>query len=324
MATVPVHTPDLLGEALHLLRLNGTLYCRSELSAPWAIDMPPIEGCMMFHIITAGHGWLEVAGGEPRLLQPGSLTLIPHGAGHRIHSGGETPAKGLFDIPVEQVSDRYEVLRYGGGGAMTHAMCGVVRFDHVAAQRLIAHLPTVLQVDTWSEDDASWLQSTLRFIAKEAGASRPGGETVITRLADILVIQALRVWLDTAPEAQKGWLAALRDPHIGKALSLMHRAPEQAWTVDALADKVAMSRSAFSARFTSLVGEPAMQYLTQWRMHLARAHLQHSAEPLGQVAERFGYQSEPAFCRAFKRVFGVSPGSARQPAEQPSLATVRG
>ncbi|MES2950972.1 MAG: AraC family transcriptional regulator [Pseudomonadota bacterium] len=323
MASLPDNTPDLLGEALHLMRLNGTLYCRSELSAPWAIDLPPIEGCMMFHIVTSGHGWLEVAGSEPRLLQPGSLTLIPHGAGHRIYSDTHTPAQGLFNIPVEQVSERYEVLRYGGGGAMTHAMCGVVRFDHVAAQRLIAHLPSVLQVDTWSEDDANWLQSTLRFIAKEAGASRPGGETVITRLADILVIQALRVWLDTAPEAQRGWLAALRDPQIGKALSLMHRVPEQAWTVDALADKVAMSRSAFSARFTSLVGEPAMQYLTQWRMHLARAHLQHSAESLGRVAERFGYQSEPAFCRAFKRVFGVSPGSARQSAEHKPLAAAR-
>jgi AraC-like DNA-binding protein len=277
----------------------------------------------MFHIVTVGHGWLEVDGQAPCLLQPGSLTLIPHGAGHRICSELGTPAQKFFNLPVDQVSERYEVLRYGGGGVVTHAMCGVVRFDHLLAQRLMTHLPKILQVNTWSEDEASWLQSTLRFIGKEAGASRPGGETVITHLADILVIQALRVWLDTAPEAQQGWLAALRDPHIGKALALMHRAPEQDWTVEALADRVAMSRSAFSARFTSLVGESAMQHLTLWRMQLARAHLQQSTEPLGRVAERVGYQSEAAFSRAFKRAFGTSPRGTRH-AVEPRSASAAG
>ncbi|MDP3227086.1 MAG: AraC family transcriptional regulator [Acidovorax sp.] len=305
---------DALAETLHLLRLTGTLYCRSELTAPWAIDMPPIEGCMMFHIVTTGHAWLTVGDAEPLRLQAGSLTLIPHGAGHRICSGEVDRPIGLFDIPVERISERYEVLRYGGGGEFTHAMCGVVRFDHVAAHRLIGHLPRVLQIDSWNEDDAHWLQSTLRFISREAATLRPGGETVITRLADILIIQALRAWLDAAPEAKLGWLAALRNPQIGKALALMHRSPAHPWTVDMLAGAVAMSRSAFSARFTALVGEPALQYLTQWRMQLARAHLQENAEPLSHVAARFGYQSEPAFCRAFKRTFGVAPGGVRRQA----------
>jgi AraC-like DNA-binding protein len=274
---------------------------------------------MMFHIVTVGHAWLEVGGQEPCLLQPGSLTLIPHGAGHRISSEPGTPAQQFFDLPVEQVSERYEVLRYGGGGVSTHVLCGVVRFDHLLAQRLISHLPQVLQVNTWSQDDAIWLQSTLRFIDKEAVASLPGGETVITHLADILVIQALRVWLNTAPEAQQGWLASLRDPQIGKALALMHRSPEHAWTVETLAAQVAMSRSAFSGRFTSLVGESAMQHLALWRMNLARAHLQQSTEPLARVAERVGYQSEAAFSRAFKRAFGSSPRSARHYAASTSI-----
>ncbi len=328
-APLPLQT-DPLGETLHLLRLTGTLYCRAELTAPWAIDMPPLEGCMMFHIITAGHGWLQIGDAQPLRLQAGSLTLIPHGAGHCIRSDSDAIAEDLFNIPVDQVSDRYEVMQYGqlggagqGGGEFTHGMCGVVRFDHVAARRLIERLPPVLQIDSWSEDDASWLQSTLRFIAKEAAALRPGGETVITRLADILVIQALRVWLDTAPEANVGWLAALRDPQIGKALALMHRSPEHPWSVEALASAVAMSRSAFSARFTALVGESAMQYLTQWRMQLARTHLQDSPESLSQVAGRFGYQSEAAFCRAFKRAFGISPGGARGAINTASLGALR-
>ncbi len=303
---------DPLGETLHLLRLTGTLYCKTELTAPWGVDLPPFEGCMMFHIVTAGRCWLEVDGTEPRLLQPGSLALVPHGAGHVIRSGPEADAEPLFDIPVEKISDRYEIMRHGGGGDFTHMICGVMRFDHVAAEHLIALLPKVLQVDTWDDDEGSWLQSTLRFISREAKELRPGGETVITRLADILVIQMIRSWIDSAPEADKGWLAALRDEQVGRALTSIHREPAREWTVASLAKEVGMSRSAFSARFTDLVGESAMRYITQWRMRLARTHLRETSEPLSVVAEHLGYQSEAAFCRAFKRVFGVPPGSVRR------------
>ncbi len=303
---------DPLGETLHLLRLTGTLYCRTELTAPWGVDLPPLEGCMMFHVVTAGRCWLEVEGAEPRWLQQGSLALVPHGAGHCIRSGPKADAEPLFDIPVEQVSERYEIMRYGGGGDFTHTICVVVRFDHVAAEHLIALLPTVLQIDTWDDDEGSWLQSTLRFISREAKELRPGGETVITRLADILVIQMIRSWIDSAPEADRGWLAALRDEQVGRALTSIHREPEREWTVASLAKEVGMLRSAFSARFTNLVGESAMRYLTQWRMRLARTHLRETSEPLSVLAERLGYQSEAAFCRAFKRMFGVPPGSIRR------------
>lgn len=305
---------DPLGETLHLLRLEGTLYCRSELTAPWGVDLPAFEGCMMFHIVTAGRCWLEVDGAEPHLLQQGSLALVPHGTGHLIRSDREIDPEPLFDIPVEKVSERYEVMRYGGGGEFTHLTCGVVRFDHVAGEHLVAMLPRVLQIDTWDDDTGSWLQSTLRFISREASALRPGGETVITRLADILVIQMIRAWIDSAPEAEQGWLAALRDAQVGRALKSIHREPERDWTVAALAKEVGMSRSAFSARFTGLVGESAMRYLTRWRLQLARTHLQETTEPLSELAGRFGYQSEAAFCRAFKRLFGVPPGSVRRAA----------
>jgi AraC-like DNA-binding protein len=309
---------DPLGETLHLLRLTGTLYCRSELTAPWGVDLPAFDGCMMFHVVTAGHCWLEVKGEEPRLLQQGSLALVPHGNGHCIRSSATADTIPLFEIPVEKVSDRYEIMRYGGAGELTHLTCGVVRFDHVAAQQLIALLPRVLQIDTWDDDDGSWLQSTLRFISREARALRPGGETVITHLADILIIQAIRSWIDSAPEAESGWLAALRDDQVGLALAAIHREPDKNWTVALLAKEVGMSRSGFSARFTSLVGEPAMRYLTRWRMQLARLQLQETSEPLSVLADRLGYKSEAAFCRAFKRVFGVAPGSVRH-AAAPSL-----
>ncbi|MCZ6723268.1 MAG: AraC family transcriptional regulator [Gammaproteobacteria bacterium] len=310
---IPTFT-DPLGETLHLLRLNGTLYCRSELTAPWGVELPAFDGQMMFHVITSGHCWLEVEGEQPRLLQQGSLALVPHGNGHSIRSHPTADAEPLFDIPVEQVSERYEIMRYGGGGDLTQLTCGVVRFDHVAGQQLIAQLPKVLQIDTWEDEDGSWLQSTLRFIAREARELRPGGETVITHLADILIIQAIRSWIDSAPEADQGWLAALRDDQVGKALAAIHREPDKDWTVASLAKEVGMSRSGFSARFTNLVGESAKRYLTQWRMQLARTQLQQSSDSLSVLAERLGYQSEAAFSRAFKRVFGVPPGSVRHAA----------
>ena len=300
-----------------MLRLNGSLYCRSELTAPWGIDMPSFDGYMIFHVVTSGHCWLEIEGEEPRLLQQGSLTLVPHGNGHCIRSSPGARAMPLFDIPVERVSDRYEVMRYGGDGDLTQLTCGVVSFDQLAGQQLVAQLPEVLQIDSWDEEEDSWLQSTLRFISREARELRPGGETVITHLADILIIQAIRSWIDQAPEADQGWLAALRDKQVGRALAAIHREPEKDWTVDSLAREVGMSRSGFSARFTSLVGESAKRYLTQWRMQLARAQLQQTSDSLSVLADRLGYQSEAAFCRAFKRVYGVPPGSFRHSTPAP-------
>ena len=314
--TVPAST-DPLGEILHLLQLTGALYCRADLTTPWGIDLPPMEGCMMFHIVTAGRCWLEVDGAEPRMLEQGSLVLVPHGTGHRMRSGRTAKAVPLFDIPVEQVSERYEIMRHGGGGEFSQTICVVVRYEHAVAQHLVSLLPRVLQQDAIDEHEDSWLRSTLRFLSREARELKPGGETVITRLADILVVQMIRSWIDSTPEPDQGWIAALRDEQIGRALASIHREPQQDWTVASLAKQASMSRSAFSARFTALVGQSAMRYLTHWRMQLARTQLRETSESLAVVADRLGYQSEAAFSRAFKRVFGVTPGSIRQPDASP-------
>jgi AraC-like DNA-binding protein len=305
-------TSDQLGEALHMLQVTGALYCRAELTAPWGIDVPRLDGLMMFHIVTAGRCWLEVEGHAPRLLQPGSLALVPHSTPHLLRSDLDAAAEPLFDIPVELVSDRYEIIRLGGGGEPAQVTCVVAEPDQESARRLVAQLPDVLVVDAWDDGDASWLHSTLRLMTREAAALRPGGEMVLTRLADVLVVQAVRAWLESAPEARVGWLAALRDEHVGRALIAIHRSPEKDWGVDSLARRVGMSRSAFSARFTDLVGESVMRYVTDWRMQLARTHLQSSSEPLSAVAHRFGYQSEAAFSRAFVRRFGIRPGAVRR------------
>jgi AraC-like DNA-binding protein len=303
---------DPLGDALHFLRMSGTFYCRSEFSAPWALALPPFKDRVMFHIVTSGRCWLEVAGAESRLLQSGDFALVPHGEGHQLASERGVPAAKLFDLPREQIGERYEILRHGGGGVATRVICGVVGFDDPAARRLIALLPKVIVVDSWHTPEVEWIQSTLRFMASEASELRPGGETIITRLADILVIQAIRSWIAKDPAAQTGWLAALRDRQIGRAIALIHRDAARAWTLDSLASDIGMSRSAFAARFTELVGEPAMHYLARWRMNIALRWLNEDNAPIAELASRLGYESEAAFSRAFKRFIGISPGAARR------------
>ena len=303
---------DPLGEALHFLRMNGVFYCRSEFTAPWAVAMPPIDHCLMFHVVTSGRCWLKDADGESRLLQAGDFVLVPHGQGHILASEPDVPADQLFDLPREQVSDRFEILRHGMGGAAAGVVCGAVRFNHPAARQLIAMLPRTICIDAANVPQTDWMQSTLRFMAAEARDLRPGGEAVITRLADILVIQAIRAWIEKDPAAQTGWLGALQDRQIGRAIALIHREPARTWTLASLAAEVAMSRSAFAARFTELVGVSAMYYVARWRMQVALTSLKEQDVGLGELANRLGYQSEAAFSRAFKRFMGVSPGAARR------------
>jgi AraC-like DNA-binding protein len=305
---------DPLGEALHVLRMNGAFYCRSELTAPWGLTLPPMPGYIWFHVVTSGRICIETEEGHSHWVQPGELALVPHGKGHRLRSEPGAPAPPILELPLEQVSDRYELLRYGGGGARTILICGAVRFDHPAARNVVEILPPTIHVQASDSPQIERIQSTLNLMAAEARELRPGGEAVMTRLADILVIQAIRSWIETDPTARTGWLGALRDRQIGRALALIHRDPARPWTVSSLARELAMSRSAFAARFSDLVDEPAMQYVTRWRMQLALDALEEEGATVAELANRLGYRSEAAFARAFKRVIGVPPGTVKREA----------
>src|SRR5918994_178050 len=171
--------------------------------------------------------------------------------------------------------------------------------------------PAVIHVDAAESPQAEWTQAVVRLMAAEARTVQPGGGAVVTRLADVLVIQAIRSWIASDPSARIGWLGALRDPQIGQALALVHRDPGRPWTIAALAHEVAMSRSAFAARFAALVGEPVVAYLTRWRMQVAAAAIADGQATIGELANRLGYRSEAAFARAFKRVIGAPPGAVR-------------
>jgi len=318
----PFPPADPLGEALHFLRMNGAFYCRSELTAPWGLALPPMPGYLWFHVVTSGRLWLEAAEEEGGWIQLGDLVLVPHGEGHVLRSEPGAPAPGILELDRELVSERYEILRHGAGGAPTGLICGAVRFEHPAARNLIQVLPRTIHIKAASSPRLEWMQSMLRLMAAEAGELRPGGEAVITRLGDILVIQAIRAWMESDPAAQTGWLGALQDPRIGRAIALIHRDPARGWTVASLADEMAMSRSAFAARFTDLVGEPVMGYISRWRMHVAVAALREEGATVGELADRLGYRSEAAFSRAFKRVTGASPGAVRRRAEEQRPALI--
>src|SRR5918992_4000167 len=309
----PFPPADPLGEALHFLRMNGAYYCRSELTAPWGLTLPATPGYLWFHVVTAGRMRLETRD-QASAIQLGDLALVPHGEGHVLRSEPGAAAPGILELERQHVSDRYEILRHGDGGAPTGLICGAVRFEHPAARNLVEILPSTIHIEASSSPRLEWMQSMLRLMASEAGELRPGGEAVITRLGDILVIQAIRAWIESDPAAQRGWLGALRDPQIGRAISQIHRDPARHWTVAALAHELSMSRSAFAARFTELVGEPVMSYVARWRMQLALAALKEEGATVGQLADRLGYRSEAAFSRAFKRVIGVSPGAIRRSA----------
>jgi len=313
---------DPLAEALHYLRMDGMFYCKSELTAPWGVLLPPMPGNLWFHVITSGECVLIDSQERSHLLRRGDIVVLPHGAGHRAAAPADAPTPLVFDLPHDYISRQYAILRHGGPAAgtapssveRTDLVCGVVQFDHPAARSLIEMLPEIIHIDAAHAVGWQWFPSLLALMSNETQAPRAGGEAVVTRLCDILVIQAIRWWIDNDPSAHTGWLGALRDPAIGEAIVAIHRDPAADWTVRLLAEQVALSRSAFSARFTDLVGEAPMSYVTRWRMYVATDLLRHQQQSIAHVAAQTGYQSEASFSRAFKRVMGHPPSAARRSA----------
>ncbi|MCV2490598.1 AraC family transcriptional regulator [Geodermatophilus sp. YIM 151500] len=303
---VPV---DPLAGVLADLRMRGTFYCRTEATAPWGMEMPAFDGCLSVHVVTDGSCRLEVDGADCEL-QVGDLALVPHGRGHLLRSDPGARILGRADLlPQDHLGEHYSVLRLDGGGARTAMVCGVLEIDRPGAAHVLDLLPPVVVVGGRDAARAGWLPVVLGLLTDEVRHGRPGSEAVVTRLADVLVIQAIRAWLDGA-SAGPGWLRALRDPQIGPVVARVHRDPGDGWTLERLAREARMSRSTFAARFAELAGEPAVRYVTRWRMHRAGVALARGAR-VGELARQFGYESEAAFARAYKRVVGTTPGAVR-------------
>lgn len=303
---------DVLTTVMNAVRLVSRVFCRSELRAPWGMSLPASEYAH-FHVVERGGAWLRLEGHEPVALAGGDLVVVPHGTGHTLTDSPRTRARPLPDLAGPHPrAGGCAVMRGGGSGAETQLVCGSFRFDRREAHSLLALLPPVIHMRPEGGRAEEWLQATLRFLAWETREGRPGTEAIVSRLTDVIFVQVLRAWSESLPEGSGGWLGALRDPQVGAALARVHRSPERPWTNASLASSVGMSRSRFAARFTALVGEPPLAYLTRWRLGTAAGMLEDRGLSLGEVAARVGYESEAAFSKAFRRRFGVPPGAYRR------------
>jgi len=272
----------------------------------------PADGYARFHFIERGGAWLSVEGAKRVTpLASGDLVIVPHGNGHVLADSPKTKPVPIHRL-VKGKADSPILLQHGGGGAQTLMTCGSFQIVNGNYNPLLAVLPPLIHILSGGEQLGEWLEPTLKMLAYEARHSRPGSETVVARLIDIILLQAVRVWLEEQPYSQGGWLGALRDRQIGAALGLIHREPQRNWSVSALAHEVAMSRSIFAAKFSSLVGEPPLTYLTRWRLWQASRLLAEGDFSVGETALRVGYESEAAFSKAFKRYFGQSPLAYRR------------
>lgn len=306
---------DVLTDVLEAIRFTSLVHGRLELTAPWGFHLEP--GSPGFYVVTRGACWLAVDGeAAPIQLAGGDFVLLPKGQAHAVKDHPRTAAAPIAEVLGTAAGSKDGckgggVRHYGGGGAPTILVGGCFQFDG-ARNPLLESLPPVIHVQGDRDSTVQWFETTLQFVACEMAAARPGSQTVVSRLADILFVQAVRAYLAQSGEAAKGWLRALVDPHIGAALGLIHEKPEEPWTVETLASEVAMSRSAFAARFMQLVEEPPLTYLTRWRMDKASRLLRATTASIGEIAARVGYDAEAAFSKAFKRWVGVPPGAYRR------------
>lgn len=317
---------DALSDVLKSVHLEGAVYLNAEFTAPWCVRgelgfssvrkrLAGAEHVAFFHFLTEGECKVRLAGSQQVLqARAGDLVLLPQEGKHLMGTDLQlAPMEGDATVnpPPAADADLFH-MRHGGGGAPTRFICGYLALSRTVFRPIFEALPPVMVIHVGEGPAASLLRELFRAGVRESAVERPGAASTLAKLADLLFVEALRRYMDGLPPGGKGWLAGVRDAQVGKALALLHGAPSKAWTVDDLAHEVALSRSALAERFTTLVGEPPMQYLTRWRLALAAQMLRAGRDPVIRIAERAGYESEAAFSRAFKREFGVPPASWRR------------
>lgn len=327
---------DTLSDVLRSVRLRGAVFYYVEGSSPWVAEAPPavaliprlmpgVEHMIEFHALAEGACWAALAGESPIRLAAGDVVLFPQGDAHVMSSapGLRAPQQaGEFafvprppQLPYAIAADKPDVTtaRLDGGGLdRATIVCGFLGLDARPFNPLLASLPRVLHLPGRVLGADSWVTTFLRTAVSESNVKRPGGEAVLERMSEMLFIEVLRRYVDTLPAGETGWLAGLRDPQVGRALSLLHHKPAEPWTLEQLASEAGLSRSSLHERFVHFIGQPPMQYLTNWRMQVAASRLRDSDAKVLDVALDVGYESEAAFSRAFKRVVGVAPSGWRR------------
>jgi AraC-like DNA-binding protein len=313
---VPPRAPDLLSDVLQDLRLANATYGRSELTAPWGIEIPFKEG-VRFHFVAEGQCLMRSDGHPAVMMHAGDVVLLPHGTAHTIADDASRRARPLAELKPALVGNGTYRLAAGGGGARSLIVCCTIGFEGPAANPLLEMLPPVIHVRREELRD-SYLATVLELMAEEVRTERIGAATIMARLADIILTHIVRTWVETRDADLTGWLAAIKDPQVGRALASMHREPGKAWDLNSLADMAGMSRSQFSRRFSELLKISPARYLAQWRMRLATAWIRPRYMTVAEVAEQLGYESEASFSRAFKRFAGIPPSLVKNAGTQPA------
>lgn len=311
---------DVLTDVLQSLRLRSRVYGRAELTAPWGMRFDTNEHPHpVLLVVSRGTCWLEVDGAPEQVsLAGGDFVLLPQGGPCSLRDRPETVAVPIHHIlaragktPCARASATSCVFNYGGGGAAVSLISGCLEFENPSASPLVESLPPMIHIRGDQGEPVQWMASTLQFLASESASMLPGAEAIRNHLAEILFVQAIRTHIAANGRHPPGWLRALADPDIGKALRDMHERPELPWTVESLARGVSLSRSAFASRFRTLVGVPPLTYLTRWRMHKAAQLLRYEKTSVARAARTVGYQADSSFGKAFKRHTGSAPGEFR-------------
>lgn len=315
---------DALSDVLKSVHLEGAVYINAEFTAPWCAlskfgltsvkgSLSEAEHVMFFHFLTEGGCKLRMAdGGETLDLVAGDLVLFLNDAAHLLGSDLRLAPVATASLIDADAATDFIQIRHGGGGTATRFVCGYLACSRSVCRPLLEALPRVLRIPIGDGPASALLRELLRVGVTESSDSRPGAESMLAKLAELMFVEALRRYVEQMSPEGHGWLAGVRDPQIGRALALMHGDPGRAWTVDELAREVALSRSTLAERFAALVGEPPIQYLMRWRLALAAQSLRSDGDAIVRIAERSGYESEAAFSRAFKREFGMPPATWRR------------
>jgi AraC-like DNA-binding protein len=313
---------DALSDLLRVVRLSGGVFLDAEFSAPWSItaQVGP-EDCRLamaeparliaFHYVISGNLLLQIGRNPPVEVRGGTIVLLPRNDVHTLASQlGLKPVRAEALIQMDAAGGLARI-RHGGGGEVTRIVCGFVGSE-LDCHPLIDALPSTLVLDLNGKASNEWILNSFRYAARELADVRAGSATVLAKLSELMFVEAVRCYLATLPENERGWLAGLRDPAVGKALALLHTELARPWTAEELAHQVYLSRSAFADRFTELMGMPPITYLTRWRMQVASQRLRESRRSVAQISGDVGYESEIAFARAFKRQFLMSPAQWRK------------
>ncbi|WP_101783883.1 AraC family transcriptional regulator [Nonomuraea indica] len=308
---------DVLSDVMAIVRTGRPRSARVEWRAPWGQRFPAVPGSAGFQVILQGGAWLLPPVGDPVQLYVGDVVFFPHGHGYALADGPATPVAEAACDPAEEGS-LFASASIDGPGVTTVTLCGGYRLDAGRAHPVLRDLPEMIHLPARLGHHPE-LRAAVDLLAAEITAPRLGADTVVGSLLDTLLVYILRAWFAAEREHCQGggWAAALGDPSVSAALDAMHRDPARPWTVQELGARAGLSRAAFSRRFTALVGQPPLAYLTWWRLATAARLLRRSGHSLGEIAARVGYGSEFAFANAFKREYGMPPGRYRREACPP-------